>query len=248
MKYIMILLFFTCLSCSDKKTEKEEVALQTESEIIPAIEIASLKKDSLVLDSKEKNISADKVVIAELKKTFDKDSIGTVFYNIDFFKNNQKVYSHPVKIVFGREDGAEWSINQEFMTDAKQNTIDKRFVHCDNGIAACGYTHTQFLFFLGENGVQLVSQWDSMWDSGYGVDSEFTPDFKTNPMQSFAVKTVDVSPDETAKDTIERLIVSYSDSARYNFENGKWKKIQLSEKGKVYRTEKFTFDEYNKQE
>jgi len=247
MKYILILLFFACFSCSDKKTETEEIAVQTEPETIPITEITSLKKDSLMLDATGSNISADKVVITELKRTYDKDSIGTAFFTIDFFKNAKKVYSHPVRIDFGREEGAEWSINQEFMTDSKQANTDKRFVHCDNGIAACGYTHTQFLFFLGENGIQLVSQWDSMWDSGYGVDSEFTPDFKTNPITSFVVKTVDVSPDETVKDTIDRLVVSYSDSTRYNFENGKWIKNQLSEKGKVYRTEKFTFDEYHKQ-
>jgi hypothetical protein len=56
-----------------------------------------------------------------------------------------------------------------------------------------------------------------------------------------------VASDETANDSIERVVVSYADSVRYNFENGKWKKIPLTQKGKVYRKENFTFEEYYKQ-
>jgi hypothetical protein len=247
MKYILIVLFLLCVSCTDKKEETVEVATSSEVEVVPANESAFIKKDSLLLDSK--GISADKVVITEIKRSYDKDSIGTAFFEIDFFKNNKVIYTYPAKIVFGMEEGGVWNINQEFMSDSDNKNIDSRFIHCNNGIASCGYTHSHFLFFLDEKGVQLVTQWDSMWDSGYGVDQHFDPDFKTKPMKSFFAKTVDVSPDETddVNDSTDRLVISYSDSVRYNFENGKWKKIQLTEKGKIYRKENFTFDEYYKQ-
>lgn len=244
MKYILIVLFLLCVSCSDKKEETVEVATSSEVEVVSTTEPNFIHKDSLLLDSKE--ISADKVVITEIKRSYDKDSIGTAYFEIGFFKNNKAIYTYPTKIVFGTEEGAEWDINQEFMADSENENIDSRFVHCSNGIAACGYTHTHFLFFMDEKGVQLVTQWDSMSDGGYGIGQYFEPDFKTKPMKSFFAKTVDVSSDETVKDSIEWIVVSYSDSVRYNFENGKWKKNQLTQKEKVYRKENFTFEEYYK--
>ncbi|HEU4495878.1 MAG TPA: hypothetical protein VFR70_02390, partial [Flavobacterium sp.] len=208
---------------------------------------AVLAKDSLMLDSKTVKICADKVVVSKLKSIMDKDSTVTAFFRIDFFKGKNKIYSHPVqKAAYGFDDSAEWSISQEFMADNDRKNIDKRFVHLDNGIAACGYSHTEFLFFLGEKDVQLISEWESMGDSGYGVDSEFMPKFKSDPIVSFAVRTVEVSPDETAKDSLDRLIISYSDSVRYDFSKNRWKKTPLSAKGKAYRTEKRLFDEYYK--
>ncbi|THD32732.1 hypothetical protein [uncultured Flavobacterium sp.] len=245
MKYILIVLFLLCVSCTDKKEETAEVATSSEVEVIPTNESAFINKDSLLLDSK--GISADKIVITEIKRSYDKDSIGTAFFEIGFFKNNKAIYTYPTKIVFGMDEGAEWNINQEFMSDSENENIDTRFIHCNYGIAACGYTHNHFLFFLDEKGVQLVTQWDSMWDGGYGVDQRFEPDFKTKPMRSFFARTIDVSSDETVNDSIERVEVSYTDSVRYNFENGKWKKIQLTQKGKIYRKENFTFEEYYKQ-
>lgn len=245
MKYILIVLFLLCVSCTDKKEETVDVATSSEVEVVPTTESNFIQKDSLLLDSK--GICADKVVITEIKRSYDKDSIGTAFFEIGFFKNNKVIYTYPTKIVFGMEGGAEWNINQEFMSDSENENIDTRFIHCNYGIAACGYTHNHFLFFLDEKGVQLVTQWDSMWDGGYGVDQRFEPDFKTKPMKSFFARTIDVSSDETVNDSIERVEVSYTDSVRYNFENGKWKKIQLTQKGKIYRKENFTFEEYYKQ-
>jgi len=245
MKYILIVLFLVCVSCTDKKEETAEVTTSSDVEVVPTTEPTFIQKDSLLLDSK--GISADKVVITETKRSYDKDSIGTSYFEIGFFKNNKVIYTYPTKIVFGMEGGAEWNINQEFMSDSENENTDSRFIHCNNGIAACGYTHTHFLFFLDEKGVQLVTQWDSMWDGGYGVDQRFEPDFKTKPMKSFFARTIEVASDETANDSIERVVVSYADSVRYNFENGKWKKIPLTQKGKVYRKENFTFEEYYKQ-
>ncbi|TPD72037.1 hypothetical protein [Flavobacterium microcysteis] len=245
MKYILIVLFLVCVSCTDKKEETAEVTTSSDVEVVPTTESTFIQKDSLLLDSK--GISADKVVITETKRSYDKDSIGTSYFEIGFFKDNKEIYTYPTKIVFGMEGGAEWNINQEFMSDSENENIDSRFIHCNNGIAACGYTHTHFLFFLDEKGVQLVTQWDSMWDGGYGVDQRFEPDFKTKPMKSFFARTIEVASDETANDSIERVVVSYADSVRYNFENGKWKKIPLTQKGKVYRKENFTFEEYYKQ-
>ena len=100
------------------------------------------------------------------------------------------------------------------------------FVQITVGFPACGYSHDNYLYYLKNNGLQLVHQWSSMTDSGWGswveiVSTESNPDPK-----SFYCKTVAFEP--TDDDNMDMGIVKYSDSISFELKDDRWKKMLLS--------------------
>ncbi len=246
MKYYLLLLIF-CFSCTDKKAEKNE-------EIVAIAETSESKTNDVEESPKEKIIDKfdleaipngnfpNEVKIVNLRKTLDKDSITTGFYTIDFYRNGKKIDSHPIQIEY-RETQGEWYFNQSLGEETDQS--NKCFLIIGNGYAACGYSHKKALFYLSENGAQLIQTWDSMLDSGFGNYMDFIPKSSNGKIISFVSRSVEASPEDAITENGDgNVLVSYADST-YNFiENNRWKKKLLTPKGKIYREEKITEKKY----
>lgn len=247
--YLLFLILF-CFSCSDKKTENENreeaQSIVPDIDVQEQLEVKPLQKDSIILDFKGNEKRADKVVVNLLEKTYSKDSLGESSYRIDFYKQNKIISSFPIKISFGMEEGI-WYVNEEFMEEEDSDTsVDKKFVQCVYGIEACGYTQTNFLFYLNEDKVQLVDQWLSASDSGYGTQVEFVPKIKENKTISFISRRIQIESEEEQvyDDSAEKIKVSYSDSIQYQYKNNKWEKLLVTPEEKIYRVENTTFQDY----
>lgn len=243
MKYFLFLLFF-CFSCADKKAE-ENVAITEASEVVANEEEPQKEKiiEKFDLESIPNGDFPNEIKIVNSRNILDKDSITTGFYSIDFYKNGKKIDSHPIQIEFSETQG-EWYFNQNLVEEIDAKT-DKRFLVIGNGFAACGYSHKKLLFYLSENGAQLIQTWDSMMDSGFGNYMDFIPKFSNDKVISFISRNIEAFPEDTISENSDgNVVISYSDST-YNFmENNMWKKKYLTPKGKVYREEKMTENKY----
>lgn len=244
MKYFLLLLFL-CFSCTDKKVE-ETVATTDSSEVVLEEAEESPKEkivDKFDLESIPNGDFPNEIKIVNSRNILDKDSITTGFYTIDFYKSGKKVDSHPIEIEF-RESQGEWYFNQNLGEETNDKS-DKRFLIIGNGIAACGYTHKKALFYLSENGAQLIQTWDSMMDSGFGNYMDFIPNFSNAKIISFVSRNIEAFPEDNISENDEgNVVVSYADSIYHFIENNKWKKKSLTPKGKVYREEKITEKKY----
>lgn len=246
MKYFLLLLFF-CFSCGDKKAEeKEETVAMTEISEVDKIEAEESPKEKIVekfaLESNTNENFPNEIKIVNSKNILNKDSITAGFYAIDFYKNGKKIDSHSMQVEY-RETQGEWYFTQGLGQET--NPTEKRFLIIGNGFAACGYSHAKSLFYLSENGAQLLQTWDSTMDSGFGNYMDFTPKFSNGKITSFVSRNVEAFPeDEITENGDGNVIVSYSDSTHNFMENNTWKKKLLTPKGKVYREEKITEKNY----
>jgi len=243
MKYFLLVLLF-CFSCADKKAEENIAVTETSETVTTEAEESPKEKivDKFDLESITDGDFPNEIKIVNSRNVLDKDSITTGFYTIDFYKNGKKIDSHPMQIEFLETQG-EWYLSQNLGEETEQT--DKRFLVIGNGIAACGYSHTKALFYLSENGAQLIQTWDSTMDSGFGNYMDFIPKFSNGKIASFISRNVEASPEDDITESGDgNAVISYSDST-YNFmENNKWKKKSLTPKGKVYREEKMTEKQY----
>jgi len=244
MKYFLLLVLF-CFSCTDKKAEENSATTETPEVVSNEPEEAPEEKitDKFDLESIPDGDFPNEIKIVNTRNVIDKDSITTAFYRIDFYKSGKKVDSHPMEIEFLDTKG-EWYISQN-LGENDTDKADKRFLTIGNGFAACGYSHKKALFYLSENGAQLIQTWDSAMDSGFGNYMDFIPKFSNGKVTSFVSRSVEASPEDAITENGDgNVLVSYADST-YNFiENNQWKKKLLTPKGKIYREEKITEKKY----
>lgn len=244
-KLIILLVTISLFSCKNENEQSNDTSnrLKDSTEIKFSETAKVLKVDTLKLEKLAALKTVDKVVITTLKKEISKDSIGTAFFRLDFYNKNIIVKSFSTSIVYGAEDG-EWYSTDNVFDDIK-NT-DYRFVEISYGYPACGYKHTNFLFFMDNNNYQLVTKNESMADGGYGTWTNYEPIFKDNQLISFSSKVVQVDSDESKpyNDDNEDLIISFYDSIFYEQQANKWIGKLKTQKEVVFRKETVKFDDY----
>ena len=191
----------------------------------------------------------DKVIVVPLKKDFTKDSIEITKCRLDFYLKDKIAHSFPVE-VYGSSEDPMWSLYEGVFTDEKKNNEDMRFFELSFGVPACGYTHSNFLFFTEKGELQLVKKYDSMGDGPYSDGFSFEPKFSGAKVISFISKRMIVNNDESKpyNDENEDLIIDFSDSTFYTIKSGKWTAEPKSPKDKIYRRESTTYKKFFRQE
>ncbi|MGE6352467.1 hypothetical protein ACQKCJ_01180 [Flavobacterium sp. NPDC079362] len=197
-----------------------------------------LKTDTISI-SDYGETSKDHYILAHLLgQKADKDSIVTAKYQLDFYQNQSKTTSSNITIK-GVDKESEWGAIFGLGTESAKNSP---FIQITFGYPACGYNQNHYLYYLKNDDIQLVHEWYTMSDSGWGSWVEFeNPGAKTNP-ESFYCKTVSFEPD----DNDENMgTVSHSDSIVFRLKGNNWKKQLLSKKDKTYFQKKMSFDDFH---
>ncbi|URC13581.1 hypothetical protein [Flavobacterium sp. B183] len=239
-QYLLLLSFV--IACQKPKSESQIISINPENKVentIPAKE-KFLKTDTITLND-EGETPANKYILAHLiSQKADKDSIVTGNYHLDFYQNKTKTVSSRISIK-GIEKGSEWGASLGLTSSTTKNSP---FIHISFGYPACGYNQNNYLYYLKNKTVQLVHEWSSMSDSGWGGWVEFVnPSAKVNP-DSFYCKTVFFEPD----DNDENMgTVKYSDSMVFRLIGNQWKKQLLTKEDQTYFEKKMSFDDFHSQ-
>ncbi|MGX7667787.1 hypothetical protein [Flavobacterium pedocola] len=174
----------------------------------------------------------DYVLVHLLNRTFDKDSICTARFKLNFMTEQSLVASHDLEIK-GYDIGSGWSGN--FELDSVASPLKR--IHL--GYPACGYIQSNFLFYTAAKKIDLVYQWDSMSDSGWGSWGEVV----SGTPQNFYFRKQSYSPDDNDEDM---GINEFSDSTHFELKNNRWVKTIITPEGKAYRSKKISFDDFHK--
>ncbi|MEO8534989.1 MAG: hypothetical protein ABI441_14620 [Flavobacterium sp.] len=238
-KYLFILAFLA--SCKKETTTAEAaiVAPEKKTEVAIVSKENFLKTDTIQITEGDETSKNSYLLAHLLSQKADKDSIVTVQYQLDFYQNKTKIASSKVTIE-GDQKGSEWGASQGLSsTSAKESS----FIQISYGYPACGYNQNNYLYFLKENNLQLVYEWDTMSDSGWGSWVEFTnPNEKSDP-DLFYCKRVAFEPDD---DNEDMGIAKHSDSIVFKLKNKRWTKQLLSAEDKTYFEKKMSFNEFHK--
>ncbi len=246
MKKIIILLISICLFSCKKEVEQPKA---TSNPLKDATKIringneTILKKETFKLEKLATLKIVNKLVVSLLLKETSKDGLEMAFYKLEFYNKETLVKSFETSIALDDEEG-EWNINE---TAFEENN---KFIEISYGYPACGYTQTNFLFFIDKSNCQLVAKNESMADGGYGTWTSYAPIFKENVFSSFTSKIVQIESDDSKpyNENNEDLIINYSDSIVYTQESNIWVGKKITPKGKIYRKESTLFNNYYKQD
>lgn len=244
------LLFILFILASCQKEQKKSLIADVnsaEAKELPTVtdkpetEENILRKDTIFL-SNEKNAEFTHILanLTELKA--DKDSILTSKFRLDFYQNKTKITSSRITIT-NYEKGAEWGGSSGLTNASGKNSS---FIQIGFGYPACGYTHENYLYYLKNHNLQLVHQWQSMSDSGWGTWTEFVSNASGKDPESFYCKTVSFEPGDDSNE--DSGIVTYSDSISFLLNGTHWKKKLLSAKDKPYFEKKMSFNEFHNQQ
>jgi hypothetical protein len=236
-------LFILCLliGCQKPKPVNQVVDKLPESKKeVSASKNNFLKTDTISI-SDYGETSKDNYILAHLlDQNADKDSIVTAKYQLDFYQNKTKTTSSKITIE-GVDKGSEWSAIYGLGTESAKSSP---FIQISFGYPACGYNQSHYLYYFKNNETQLVYDWYTMSDSGWGSWVEFENPIKANA-ESFYCKTVSFEPD----DNDENMgTVKHSDSMVFRLSGNRWKSQLLSAKDKTYFEKKMSFDDFHKQE
>jgi len=228
MKNIFLLaIFLLFISCKNEPNPES-------SNIVEKKEIShSLKTDTIFFNYSKKSLKDGYVVINFISKENKKDSISISRYNLCFFTNQNNIFNYELMIE-GLEDGVEWTGSYELDTELSE------LVTITIGYPACGYTQENYLFSLKKDRPQLLYNWQSMSDSGWGTYGNIVG--KTD---NFFFKTISFWPDEEDASSQDMGIVEYSDSIEFKFKNNNWTKEYKSIKDSVYRKRKVSFEKFH---
>ncbi|TDW50322.1 hypothetical protein EV144_102761 [Flavobacterium sp. 270] len=244
MKIQSLLILVLLASCQKEKTK-----------IAATFPIQSNKTETAVISSKESFLKTDTILISNDKDSpvnlilanlvsqkADKDSIITLKFQIDFYQNKIKTASSKVAIQ-NNEKGSEWSADFGLTTASPKNSS---FIKISYGYPACGYTYYNYLYYLKNKNLQLVYEWYTMSDSGWGNWVEFSnPDTDSDP-KSFYCKSVAFEPADENDDNMGLL--TYSDSTSFELKGNRWTKQLRSPKEKVYFEKKMNINDFYKQD
>jgi hypothetical protein len=243
MKPQALFILFLLIGCQKPKSEPQitsvkPVATKTETS---STKESFLKTDTISI-SDDGQIKDNYVLAHLLDQKADQDSIVTAKYRLDFYQNKTQTASSKITIK-GVQKGSEWGASCGLTLESSKNSP---FLQISFGYPACGYVQNNYLYYLKNNDLQLVHEWDSMSDSGWGNWVEFkNPTAKANP-ESFYCKTVAFEPDDSNNNDNEDVgIVSYSDSIVFRLSGNHWKKQLLSVKDKAYFEKKMAFNEFH---
>ena len=235
MKRFVIFLGLLSMACSKEKDGVELARPNKKAitvKILPKPIIGTTRP--VLSDSIEGNDYIDEIRIYQTRIEFNKDSLATLFYRIHFLKDKEIVSEIKDKLAY--DQGSEWYTFPDLM-HMENDTVntDRRFIEISNGFPACGYGHLNMLFFADENGVRKVAQNYSMADGEYGSYTEYIPTVENGKAIKFS--SVAILRDESNQSTPEKemILVNYSDSTDYEWENGKWQAHRRTPKEKVYR-------------
>lgn len=237
-------LFVLCLliGCQKPKPAHQIVDKlhETKTEAVEAKE-NFLKTDTISIANYGETSKDDYILANLLEQKADKDSVVTAKYRLDLYQNKTTTTTSNITIK-GVYKGSEWSAIYGLGTENAKNSP---FIQISFGYPACGYNQSHYLYYFKNNNLQLVYEWYTMSDSGWGSWVEFESlDTKADP-ESFYCKTVSFEPD----DNDENMgTVSHSDSIVFSLKGKHWKKQLLSVQGKAYFKKKMSFDEFHKQE
>lgn len=245
-KHLFILLILASCHKEQKKSVIADVN-SAETTELPAVtdktkaEENTLRTDTIFL-SNEKNAEFTHILANLTELKVDKDSILTSKFRLDFYQNKTKITSSRITIT-NYEKGAEWGGSSGLTNTSGKNSV---FIQIGFGYPACGYTHENYLYYLKNSSLQLIHQWQSMSDSGWGTWTEFVSNASGNDPESFYCKTVSFEPgDDNNEDS---GIVTYSDSISFSLKGNHWKKKLLSAKDKPYFEKKMSFNEFHNQQ
>lgn len=144
--------------------------------------------------------------------------------------------------ITGYEKGSEWSGSYGLTPSEGISS----FIKIDFGYPACGYTFENYLYYLKNNNLQLVHEWQSMSDSGWGTWTEFINEDSNKHPELFYCKTVSFEPADD--DSEDSGILKYSDSTSFLLKGNHWKKQLLSTKDKPYFEKKMNLNDFYKQD
>ncbi|MCP2026279.1 hypothetical protein L1276_001423 [Flavobacterium sp. HSC-32F16] len=245
LKYLFIIMTLAACQKEQKKTQTANFNPTEIPEVAETgakeVEKKPLHTDTILL-SEDKSSNVNHILVNLMEKEVDKDSIVTSKFRLDFYQTKTKVASSKVEIK-QYEKGAEWYGSFGLTDSSDKNSL---FIKITSGYPACGYTHDNYLYYLKNNDLQLVHQWYSMSDSGWGSWTEFASDETGKDPKNFYCKTVAFEPSDD--DSEDSGIVTYSDSISFSLKGDKWKKKLLSAKETPYFEKKMSFNEFHKQE
>lgn len=248
MNRIAIVLFsLLVISCKKEPVSKGSKLRQpTKNEVTTnsSSENNSSKLDTIFLSGDERADKTSYILAHLLDQKADKDSIVTAKYRLDFYTNKTKIASEKV-LIFPFTPGSSWGAS--YGIPQKENMPIPSFMHLSFGYEACGYNQQQFLFYLKDNNLQLVHQWDSMSDGGWGTWVEFGNINPKNELTSFYCKTVSYGYKE-GEENEEIGTIEHSDSTEFHLKNKRWTKRLLSPKEKVYWKKDIPFNVFYAQQ
>ena len=241
MKNLFLFFLFLLISCQKHTPEKRQSFANSgnKKEIIAPKEII-LKTDTIsILENGE--YSKNSFILAHLLELkTNKDSVVSTKYRLDFYSNKTKTVSSNIAIK-NYEKGSEWSAFYGLTSTDFKNSP---FIQVNFGYPACGYLHNNYLYYLKDNTIELVDQWQTVTDSGWGSWMEFVnPSGKAKP-ESFYAKIVSFEPTDDNEDF---GILTYSDSTVFRLKGTHWQKQLLSEKEKPYFEKKVSFNDFHNQ-
>ncbi|PBJ12839.1 hypothetical protein [Flavobacterium sp. ACN6] len=243
-------LFFSLLiiGCQKAKTTEaetiaelpaaQEISIETDDSADEKV----IKTDTVAIYVNEDQSSKDYILANLLEQKADEDSIVYVKYRLDFYQNKKKTASSKIAIK-SFDKGSEWVASYGLTSETSKNSP---FVQISVGYPACGYTHDNYLYYLKNNTLQLVHEWKTMSDSGWGSWLEIANPSKTSDPKSFYCKTVAFMPADEDENP-DMGIVTHSDSISFELKGNQWSKRLLSAKDKSYFEKKMTFDQFNSQ-
>ncbi|WDF63385.1 hypothetical protein [Flavobacterium sp. KACC 22763] len=239
-------LFFLLILIGCQKTKPTDAAAPI-AEIIEPQETLEVTNDEKIIKTDTVSIytdgtesSTDYILAHLVDQEADKDSIVTVKYRLDFYQNKAKTASSKIAIK-GFQKGSEWMASYGLTSESSKNSP---FIQISLGYPACGYSHDHYLYYLKNSALQLVHQWSTMTDSGWGSWVEIENPSTNSDPKSFYCKTVAFVPADE-DENVDMGILTHSDSISFELKDSKWKKMLLSVKDKPYFEKKMTFDQFN---
>ncbi|MBS7256699.1 hypothetical protein [Flavobacterium branchiicola] len=239
---IHTLFFLLLLIGCQKPKPAESAAKKTVSEKHKVANVADpfISSDTIHFYAEGETSSTNYILANLVDQKVDKDSIVISRYQLDFYENKTKTASSKVTIN-GYEKGSEWSATYGL---SSESTNTSSFIQVSFGYPACGYNQSHYLYHLKNKNLQLVYEWDSMTDSGWGSWVEFDNPTAKNDPETFYCKRVAFEPEE---DDDNMGTVTHSDSIEFRLSGNHWKNQLLSVQEKVYYQKKVSFDDFYKQ-
>ncbi|MDX6190346.1 hypothetical protein SGQ83_13375 [Flavobacterium sp. Fl-318] len=241
-QYLFILAFF--ISCQKEKNIADIPSVANQENKTEEVTIAKekfLKTDTISFYETAGTTKNSYILAHLLNQKIDKDSVITGNYQLDFYRNKIKTASSKLTIK-GTTEGSEWSASYGL---SASDTKNSSFIQISYGYPACGYAHDNYLYQLNNNNLELVHEWITMSDSGWGSSVELTnPSGKSNP-DFFYCKRVAFEPDDENE---EMGYEKHYDSIVFQLKNKLWTKKMLSVEDKPYFEKKRSFDEFHKQQ
>jgi len=246
MKLAPLFLVFLLIGCQKPKpTENKSFAeaITPNKPVILSNDEKIIKTDTIAIYTEGTESSTDYILAHLVDQKADQDSIVTVKYRLDIYQNKTKTASSGISIK-GFQKGSEWMASYGLTSDNSKNSP---FLQISVGYPACGYAHDNYLYYLRNKDLQLVHEWITMSDSGWGNWLEIINPTKSSDPKSFYCKTVAFVPDDE-NENLDMGVLTYSDSIAFELKGNQWKKNLLSAKDKAYFEKKMTFDQFNNQQ